>query len=417
MRPRSQIDSIRRKNMKSRPAIVTNTQLPKNFPDEFLVITRGNGVRLEDADGNTYIDFGAGIAVNALGYGREDLARIGYEQMQKLIHISNLYATEPQLALAKRMVASGPFAAVHLGNSGSEANEAAIKYARLYSLRKKGPGNHRLLCFTGAFHGRTMGALSVTPTPKYQEPFGPLLPGVEVCEYNNCEALERTLDRGFAAVIVETIQGEGGLDSMTRELASLLNGLCAKHDVILIADEVQTGCGRTGSFYASGLFGLAPDVITLAKPLAGGLPLSATLIPQKINDLLRVGEHGTTFGGGPVTTAVACKVWDILSDPALMARTGEKGEYLESILQKMKKRYGFLGRIKGRGLLMGIEVGCDDEVFKRIIRKAMEGGLLMLRSGANVLRFAPPLVITKEELDEGCAILENVLGLYGDGKL
>ncbi len=403
--------------MTGQPAMVTNTPLPKNFPSEFLVIRKGKGVWLEDTDGNRYIDFGAGIAVNALGYGRKDLAKAGYEQMKKLIHISNLYATEPQLALAKKIVSSGPFAAVHLGNSGSEANEAAIKYSRLYGLRKKGPGNHKILCFSGAFHGRTMGALSVTPTPKYQEPFLPLVPGVEICEYNNVAMLEKMLDRTFAAVIVEPIQGEGGLGSMTKEFAAALNSLCKKHDVILVADEVQTGLGRTGSFYASKLFGLEPDIITLAKPIAGGLPLSATIIPAKINDLLHEGEHGTTFGGGPVTTAVACVVWDKLADPKLIEGIRARGKHLESVLTEMKREFSFLGNIKGSGLLMGIEVGCDDASFRKIIRKAMETGLLILRSGATVLRFAPPLVITDKELDAGCAILRKVFGLYGDGKL
>jgi predicted acetylornithine/succinylornithine family transaminase len=403
--------------MTKKPAIVSNTNLPKNFPEEVLVIKKGKGVILEDKDGNKYIDFGAGIAVNALGYGRDDLAKIGFEQMKKLIHISNLYATEPQLALAKKMVASGRFAAVALGNSGSEANEAALKYARLYSLRKKGPGNHKLLSFTGAFHGRTMGALSVTPTPKYQEPFAPLVPGVEVCDYNNVEMLTKTLDKSFAAAIVEPIQGEGGLTSMTPEFAGALNSLCAKHDVILIADEVQTGMGRTGSFYASTTFGLVPDIITLAKPIAGGLPLSATLIPAKVNDLIHAGEHGTTFGGGPVTTAVACAVWDKLADPKMIADIKAKGEYLKEILTEMKKSFSFLGAIKGSGLLMGLEVACDDDAFKKIIKKAMEEGLLILRSGATVLRFAPPLIISKKELDAGCAILTKVFGLYKDGKL
>jgi acetylornithine/N-succinyldiaminopimelate aminotransferase len=403
--------------MTGQPAFVTNTPLPKNFPSEFLVIRKGKGVRLEDKDGNTYMDFGAGIAVNALGYGREDLALAGYEQMQKLIHISNLYATEPQLSLAKKVVSSGNFAAVHFGNSGSEANEAALKYSRLYSKRTKGDGNFKILCFTGAFHGRTLGALSITPTPKYQEPFGPLVPGIEVCTYNDVASLKKMIDKSFAAVIVEVIQGEGGLTMMTKEFASALNSLCAEHDVILIADEVQTGLSRTGSFYASDLVGLKPDIITLAKPIAGGLPLSATLIPKKINDLLHVGEHGTTFGGGPVTTAVGNKVWDLLSDKKLIKEIEEKGKYLEKVLKAMKTRFPFLGSIKGKGLLLGLEVNCDDAVLAKIIRKAMEYGLLILRSGINVLRFAPPLVITNDELDEGCSILEKVFDEYQSGKL
>ena len=306
-------------------AFVEQVPFPKNYSSRMLVLVKGKGVHLEDRAGNRYIDFASGIAVNALGHGREDLARAAYDQMMRLAHVSNLYATEPAIELAERLVASGPFQAVHFGNSGTEANEAALKYARLYSLRTKGEGNHRILCFTNAFHGRTLGALACTPTAKYQDPFKPLMPGVEVAPYNDVAKLEAVLDRSFAAVIVEVVQGEGGLDAMSPEFVKALNRLCRKHDVVLIADEVQTGLGRTGTLYASSGAGLEPDIITLAKPLAGGLPLSATLIPARVNEQVHVGEHGTTFGGGPVTTAVALKVWDIVSNPDFLAGVGAQG--------------------------------------------------------------------------------------------
>ena len=253
---------------------------PNNYALPFHIFERGDGCYIVDKAGDRFLDFGSGIAVNALGYGREDLASAAFDQMKKLIHVSNLYTTEPAIELGFKLTSSGNFDAVHFGNSGSEANEAALKYARLYSKRRKGEG-----------------------TAKYQEPFEPLVPGVEFCAYNNAEELEAKLGPDFAAVIVEPVQGEGGLDVMTEAFAEKLNSLCAKLDVILIADEVQTGIARTGLPYASAAVGLRPDIITLSKPLAGGLPLSATLIPEKINKLVKAGEHGTTFGGGPASVS------------------------------------------------------------------------------------------------------------------
>ena len=428
--------------MSANTALIKEHPLPNCFTPELLMISRGEGVWLEDAEGRRYLDFTGGIAVNALGYGREDLADIASRQMKKLIHISNLYITEPALELANKMLAqgvrkagagsktdgsatAGEFQSVQFLNSGSEANETALKYARLYAHRKRGEGHHKLLSFTGSFHGRTMGALSVTPNAKYQTPFLPLIPGTEVGEYNNVAALEKILDDSFAGVIVEVIQGEGGLAGMTPEFAAALNRLCRKHDVILIADEVQTGLSRTGSFYASSGIGLEPDMITLAKPLAAGLPLAAVLIPEKINSLLHVGEHGTTFGGGPVTTAVASKVWDILSDPQFVARIRDRGEYLAGKLRTLTEKYSFLGGIRGRGLLIGVEVlqeklaGESDPagVMPALLGAFREEGLLILRSGTNILRIAPPLVIEPGEIDTGIEIMTRVLDKIDSGAL
>jgi acetylornithine/N-succinyldiaminopimelate aminotransferase len=389
-------------------AFAEGLAFPKNYSSKFLVLQRGEGVYVEDRAGNRYLDFGAGIAVNALGYGREDLARVAYEQMTKLIHVSNLYATEPAMELASELAGSGDFAAVHFGNSGAEANEAAIKYARLYSLRTRGEGHHRVLCFRNGFHGRTLGALSVTPTPKYQEPFAPLLPGVEVLPFNDAAGVETTLDSTFAAAIVEPVQGEGGLDVVSPKFARALNATCRKHDVVLIADEVQTGLGRTGSLYASTSVGLEPDIVTLSKPLAGGLPLSATLIPARINDLLHVGEHGTTFGGGPVTCAVALAVWKQITGAGFLEGVAGKGEYLGKRLEELAAKYPGLGAIKGLGLLRGVVAEKPDGAA--ILDKAREEGLLLLRSGVNVLRLAPPLVISEQEIGKGIDILDSVIG-------
>jgi acetylornithine/N-succinyldiaminopimelate aminotransferase len=434
--------------MNDKAALIKGHPLPNCFSPELLMISRGEGVWLEDGAGRRYLDFTGGIAVNALGYGREDLADIACRQMKKLVHISNLYITEPALELANKMIAQGAseaqgtregrggserpqagsadqIQAVQFLNSGSEANETALKYARLYAHRTKGEGHHKLLSFSGSFHGRTMGALSVTPNAKYQTPFLPLVPGVETGEYNDVAALEEALDETFAGVIVEVIQGEGGLAGMTREFAAALNRLCRKHDVILIADEVQTGLSRTGTFYASWGIGLEPDIITLAKPLAAGLPLSAVLIPKKINSLLHVGDHGTTFGGGPVTTAVASKVWDILSNPQFIDQIRKNGEYLAGKLEALAGKYSFLGGVRGRGLLLGIEVlqerlsrGSDTaEIMPSLLAAFREEGLLILRSGANILRIAPPLVIGREEIDTGITIMARVFEKIYSGAL
>jgi acetylornithine/N-succinyldiaminopimelate aminotransferase len=397
--------------------MVRGTPLPKQYGTDLLVLKEGKGVYLWDAAGKRYIDFGSGIAVNGLGHGRDDLAETAAAQMRRLVHTSNLYTTEPALELAEKLIASGPFAAVHFGNSGTEANEAALKYARLYAKRVKGEGCHKLLSFTHAFHGRTLGALSVTPNAHYQEPFAPLIGGVECCAYNDPAALEKILDKSFAGVIVEVVQGEGGLTCMTPAFAEALNRLCEKYDSILIADEVQTGLGRTGSLYASGPAGLKPDIITLAKPLAGGLPISATLIPEKINTLLNVGDHGTTFGGGPVTTAVASRVWDIISAPAFLAGVAQKGDIFAGELGKIAaaRATGNIraGEIRGKGLLRGLEIIAPEDktadVMKAILTQAREKGMLILRSGKNIVRLAPPLVISEAEIREGAGILAAAL--------
>ena len=391
-------------------AFVSGHPFPNSYSEKLLIFERGEGVYLQDIDGNRYLDFGSGISVNALGYGRKDLAEVAAKQMEKIIHVSNLYATQPSLSLGNRLLSLGDFSAVHFGNSGSEANEAAIKFARLHALENKGKSHHKLLCFTNAFHGRTLGALSCTPTEKYQLPFAPLLSGVEVCAFNNIEQLQATLTDEFAGVLVEVLQGEGGMAVMTPEFAETLNNLCARHNVILIADEVQTGLGRCGYSLASSAVGLKPDIVSLSKPLAGGLPLSATLIPKKVNKLLHVGAHGTTFGGGPVTTAVAGKVLDSLLDEQFLERVRSAGNYLEQGLGKIRDEIPAIESVKGLGMLRGLEIDEQHaDSVSSILTSTQEHGLLALKSGARVLRIAPPLVISDKEIDAGLSILAQVL--------
>ncbi|MFQ3621486.1 MAG: aminotransferase class III-fold pyridoxal phosphate-dependent enzyme, partial [Spirochaetales bacterium] len=355
--------------------IIHGTPLPKQYGTELLVLREGKGVYLWDVQGNKYLDFGSGIAVNALGYGVEKIAQIASDQIRRIAHSSNLYTTEPTLELAQKLISSGPFQAVHFGNSGTEANETALKYARLYAKRTRGPGHFHLLTFSHAFHGRTLGALSVTPTEAYREPYEPLLPGVEVCPYNDGQALRHLVDDRFAGIIVEVVQGEGGLEVMKPEFARALNEVRDTFDLILIADEVQTGLGRTGYLYASEAVGLKPDIITLAKPLAGGLPLSATLIPGKINSLLSVGDHGTTFGGGPVTTAVASYLWDQVTDRAFLAEVRKKGEFLGQALAGLCQRFSSgpirLGEVRGLGLLKGLVVETEGREMGETLKKIL----------------------------------------------
>ena len=397
--------------MQIKDAIVTDHPFPNAFSPEMLLLEHGSGCRVTDAAGKSYLDLGAGIAVNALGYGREDLADVAAAQMRKLVHVSNLYTTGPALELAGKLTGDR-FAAVQYMNSGAEANESALKFARMYAHRgEKNAERHKILAFTGGFHGRTYGALACTATPKYQEPFRPMLPDVEIAPYNDVEALRKTLDGTFAGVIVEVVQGEGGLQSMTPEFAAALNACRDEHDLILIADEVQTGLGRTGHLFASDSAGLKPDIVTLAKPLAGGLPLSAVLLPAAVNDRLHFGEHGTTFGGGPVTCALASHVFDILTDPAFLAAVRERGEQLRQGLESLREAHA-LGPVVGAGLLRGVHVpgkAGEQPRIQALSTALRAAGVLVLRSGDDVMRIAPPLVISADEIAEGLRGMDTAL--------
>lgn len=393
--------------MNNQDAYSMNPPLCRNYANRFLVFDRGEGCRLYDIKGNSYLDMAAGIAVNALGYGRKDLAEIMSQQAQKMIHCSNLYSTVPTLTLAQKLTAASGFDAVFFGDSGTEANEAALKFARIYAKARKGEQAVSFLSFESAFHGRTAGALSVTPNEKYQKSYRPLLPNCRTAVFNDSASVEAILDDSFAAVIVEPIQGEGGVHTMTKEFAETLNRLCARYDIVLIADEIQCGLGRTGYPFASAACGLNPDIITLAKPLAGGLPLGATLVKKKINDTIHPGDHGTTFGGNPVCCAVADYVTDTLLNPDFLAEVKEKGNYLKQRLEALKSRCAHISEIRGLGLMCGIAL--SDLNPSDIIPECEKRGLILLRAGSDALRLVPPLIITKEEIDEGVSIIEEAL--------
>ncbi len=396
-------------------AEVINHPLPDQYGERLLVFDHGEGCRLYDESGREYLDMGSGIAVNSLGYGRIDFAKIAYEQMKKLVHVSNLYTTRPQLDLAERVLDLSnsrgfqtTFTAVNFGNSGTEANEAALKYARLYALAHKGSGHHRFISFENAFHGRSMGSLSLTANQAYREPFAPLIPGCEILPFNDAAALRETLDEKVAGVIVEPIQGEGGLDKLSSEFTEELNSLCRRYNILLIADEVQSGIGRCGTLFASEIMGLEPDIITLAKAFAGGLPLSATIIPEKVNSLLKPGHHASTFGGGPVTTRVALKVWETVSDPLFLSEVKRKGKRMADLLSQCHAP----GEVRGAGLLRGIKLNqkkYDSAWCLRVISAMRDRGIIILKTGVDVLRLAPPLIISDEEMEYGVSTLVEVM--------
>ena len=411
-------------------ATVESTGLPGSYAPEMLMLEYGKGVYLKDSAGARYLDFGAGIAVNALGYGRKDLAKIAAKQMQKLVHVSNLYATAPGLRLASRiiedanahiaepakLVAEQRYAAVHFGNSGTEANEAALKFARLHSHRS-GRNGRRLVSLSNGFHGRTMGSLSVTPKAKYREPYEPLVPDTHTIAFNDISAL-KDLDESVAGVIVEVVQGEGGLNVMSTEFAAALNAKCRDNGIVLIADEVQTGLGRLGPLFGSEAVGLLPDVITLSKPLGGGLPLSATIITARINDMLKVGDHGSTFGGGPVTTAVGRAVWNTVRKKKFAAAVQDRAAQLQEGLDTIAAESGGLFERKGLGMLQGLSVQHDDAAesvrIAREVRQQCQGeGLLILTSAGSVLRIAPPLIIKDDALQKGLTILRRICRAAG----
>lgn len=399
------------------PALIKNNFLPACFGQDFLQLKSGKGVYLKDRDNNSYLDFTSGICVNNLGYGNKELAKAVKKQMKKLAHTSNIFTSSKVIKLAGRIIQDASFSkkmtALHFGNSGTEAVETALKFARLYALENKGEDHFKFLSFSNGFHGRSMGALSVTSKEKYKKAFQPLIPGCIEIPYNDTDALKSTLNKEFAAVIVEPLQGEGGLFQLEKGFINALNELCEQHDVILIADEIQSGIGRLACLFASEKMGLKPDIITLSKPLAAGLPLSATVFTENINKHLQLGHHGTTFGGNPVACAAANIVWKEISDPAFLEKVQEKGFFLNEKLMELKNEFNFIEEVRGMGLLQGLVLKepteKEGQMTGKVIKAARERGLLILRSGTNVLRLAPPLIISKMDIIYGIDILRNAL--------
>ena len=378
------------------------------YPHDRITMRSGKGCYARDENGNRYLDFSSGIAVNALGYGVRSLAKIATKQLKQLTHCSNLFTTKPAIDAAEAMLSYQPFAdrifsAAFFSNSGLEANEAALKFAAIYSktIRSSVP---KFVSFTGSFHGRSLLTLSLTAEKKYKTMYGGMFPNTIHLPYNRAHTLHRALDDSVSAVIIEVIQGEGGMRTLHPECAALLNRKCRDNNILIIADEIQSAYGRSGRFYASEWVGLRPDIITLSKPIAGGLPLGATLITKKIDDCLVPGAHGSTFGGGPVQCAIAHEMWKRINNTHFLHEVRKKSDYFTECLERMRARFPAILEVRGMGLLRGLLLKSDVPV-QQIIDAGIKKGLLLLRSGQNVLRLAPPLIIQKSEMTVGLNII------------
>ena len=376
-----------------------------------LVLTRGEGITLYDADGRAYLDFSAGIAVNALGHADPEITRVIAEQAGCLIHTCNLYYTEPQAQLARDLCEASFADRVFFCNSGTEAIEAAIKFARKVAYKRGDHGKTGIVAFEGAFHGRTMGALALTAREKYQAPFRPLMPGVAFAPFNDVDAAARAIGPETCAVFVEPVQGEGGIHVAEPEFLRALRALCDRHQALLVFDEVQCGMGRTGHLWAHEASGVTPDIMALAKPLAGGLPIGATLVTEQVASAMEIGEHGSTFAGGPLVTSVARAVLRRVSDPAFLAHVREVGAYLMEGLQALNSAH--ITDIRGRGLIVGVEL--DVEVAP-VVSAGYDAGLILLNAGPNVLRLVPPLIVEKQHVDVLVGRLGEILEGLADGR-
>jgi predicted acetylornithine/succinylornithine family transaminase len=370
-------------------------------------VVRGEGVRLFDADGRAYLDFTSGIAVNALGYGDPGLADAMREAISSgLVHVSNLFGSEPARVLAETLVSRSFAASVFFCNSGAEANEGAFKFARRWSRARHGIGATEIVALRGSFHGRLFASLAATDRPAYRAPFRPLAGGVMIVE-RDLAALETLLSTGtVAAVIAEPVQGEGGVRVLSVDFMRGLRSLTRKYGAALILDEVQCGLGRTGTLFAYEYSGIEPDMMTLAKPLAGGLPMGAVLLSADVAATIEPGDHATTFGGGPFIASVANYVVGRLSDPALLSHVRDEGPFIGERLAAIASRNSLVRAARGLGFMWGIDV---TDSASAVVKNALEAGLLLVSAGDHTVRLLPPLVATHDELAEGLDILEDVL--------
>jgi acetylornithine/N-succinyldiaminopimelate aminotransferase len=359
-----------------------------------FVLDHGQGSWVFDTDGNAYLDCVAGIAVNALGHADPGLSAVLAEQAGKLWHVSNLYHTAPHARLAMKLCRTSFADRVFFCNSGAEANEGAFKFARKWAHDNFGPEKHTIVAFSGAFHGRTFAALTTTPREKYQAPFRPLLPGVRIAPFNDLAGTAELMGDDVCAAIVEPVQGEGGVHAATTEFLAGLRALCDRHHALLIFDEVQCGLGRTGTLWAYQGCGVTPDLLTAAKPLAGGLPMAAVLMTQAVADVMHPGDHGSTFAASPLVASVAEAVLARVSEPGFLADVAAKGAYLKERLQEINSPH--ILEVRGRGLLIGADL---DVPAADVVNAGYRHGLLLVNAGPNTLRLIPPLVITREEID------------------
>ena len=405
--------------MKNESEIITRDQesyLPvfSRYP---IVLDHGDGSYVWDVNGRKYLDALGGIAVNVLGHNYVPLVNAIGDQAKRLIHVSNLYYTEPQADAATKLSGLTAGGKVFFGNSGAEANEGAIKAARKYAHTIR-PNKSQIITALGSFHGRTIATLTATGQEKFHRGFEPLPQGFDYVPFNDIAALETQMNENTAAVMLEPIQGEGGVRTPADGYLQQVRELCDKYDALLIFDEIQTGMGRTGSFYAYEMYGVTPDIVTLAKGLAGGVPTGAFIVTEKIAAAFHAGDHGSTFGGNPLACAAANVVLDTIANDDFLAGVRDVGAHFKQALTNLQKKYpAHIVEVRGTGLILGMEMK-ESEDAAAIARRMLEQGVIINCTAGNVLRFIPPLIFSKNEVDELIAVLDHcVLDICGKGGL
>ena len=373
-----------------------------------VVLDKGDGVYLYDINGKKYLDFVSGIAVFALGYNNKEYNDALKAQIDKVIHTSNYYYNVPAIEAAKKLKKVSGMDRVFFTNSGAEAIEGALKAARKYAFLKDGKNDHEIIAMNHSFHGRTFGALSVTGNPKYREPFEPMIGNIKFADMNDLGSVKALVNDKTCAIILETVQGEGGIYPATKEFLEGIRAICDEKDILLILDEIQCGMGRTGYMYAWQKYGVKPDIMTTAKALGCGVPVGAFMMTEKVGqNSLVAGDHGTTYGGNPLACAAISKVLDLYEKQHILENVNSVAPYLEEKLDELVDKYDFIETRRGSGLMQGLVF---NKPVGEYINKALENGLILINAGANIIRFVPSLVISKENVDEMIAILEKVLG-------
>lgn len=372
-----------------------------------IVLEKGEGVYLYDTDGKKYLDFAAGIAVQSLGYGNKELNETIKHQVDTLMHTSNLFYNPPIIRAAERAVKAAGMERVFFTNSGTEAVEGALKAAKKYAYTRDGHAGHEIIAMEHSFHGRSLGALSVTGTPHYQEPFLPLIDGIKFAEFNNLESVKALVSERTCAIIMETVQGEGGIYPAEPEFIQGVKKICEENDILLILDEIQCGMGRTGEMFAWQHYGVKPDIMTSAKAIGCGVPVGAFFLTERVAEKsLAPGDHGTTYGGNPLVGAAVDKVFEIFERDQIPAHAKEVGTYLEMKLEELVRECEVVTARRGMGLMQGLVLTVP---VGEVVKKALAEGLIVISAGTDVLRIVPPLIIEKEHVDEMIEKLKTAL--------
>lgn len=372
-----------------------------------VVLDRGEGVYLYDTDGIKYLDFASGIGVFALGYNNKEYNSALKAQIDKLLHTSNYYYNVPAIQAAKKLTAASGMDRVFFTNSGAEAVEGALKAARKYAFQKDGTTDHEIIAMNHSFHGRTFGALSVTGTPKYREPFAPMIGKIRFADLNDIQSVKEQLTDKTCAILLEPVQGEGGIIPATEAFLKEVKAICQERDILLILDEIQCGMGRTGYLFAWQRYGVKPDILTTAKALGCGVPVGAFCMTEKVaSGSLSPGDHGTTYGGNPFVCTAICKVLDLFEENHVVEHVREVAPYLESCLDALAEKYDCILERRGAGLMQGLVF---DRPVREILDRALEEGLVLINAGERIIRFLPPLIVSKANIDEMMDILESCM--------